>query len=95
LGGIEGAVEEVLERARHVAQVLGRAQQDSIGPQQIFHAGLQRPQAAGVNAFTGLGTRQYGLRHLLGITALRVEDDEQMLVGHECRCHRLRLMEYP
>ena len=40
--GIVGAVEEILQRAAHVAEVLGRAEDDRLGGQHVVGAGLQR-----------------------------------------------------
>ena len=48
--GIVAAVEEVLQRAAHVAEVLGRAEDDGLGGQHVVGAGLQRRDDPDVDA---------------------------------------------
>ena len=81
LYGIEGAVQEVLHRPGHVAEVLRRTEEDAVRPQEVVRAGILGLDKARLNLiderigcpFVG------GKRHAFGVARLRVIDDEQVL----------------
>ena len=81
LYGIEGAVQEVLHRPGHVAEVLRGADEDAVRPQEVVRAGILGLDKARLDLlderigcpFVG------GKRHAFGVARLRVIDDEQVL----------------
>ena len=79
LGGVPGAVEEVLHAARELSEVLRGAEGDRVRPQQVVQAGVEGAPE------TDLDPRRLGMPgapdhrpgHRLGMPGLGVVDDEE------------------
>src|SRR3546814_1689258 len=82
-GAVVGAVEEVLQRAAHVAEVLGGAENDPVGGQHVVRPGLEGGEGAGLD--TRDLRRARALDHRVAqpgrVLRRHVSDDEEALHG--------------
>src|SRR3546814_3027979 len=80
---VVGAVEEVLQRAAHVAEVLGGAENDPVGGQHVVRPGLEGGEGAGLD--TRDLRRARALDHRVAqpgrVLRRHVSDDEEALHG--------------
>lgn len=84
LDGIERAVEKVLHAAGHVAEVLRRANQHPLRPEQVLGFRVGGPHESRLDVFNrGVGgALEDSLGHASRTAALRVVYDEQVLGVH-------------